>query len=631
MLPLKLNVLLNLVSLSSAGLLPFYQGFSTRTSLAKCVGEATKLFFNDADNSLVSLSTSNHTESVIATDTLLFSELFAGSNMSLIIKKPSTVKKSEFYYKKIDNYIIQIKDATEIYKSLQILKKYPTWNSHARFLVVSAAVFYQPKIIAASVIEQLWLENVVNGVVILPDPGNVTSFIAYSWFPFTEGHCTNGNTEILIVDRCNFGRFFSGKNWYPNKVPRNLHGCLFKVRAVVWPPYVLPPKNGMGLTFTDGLEVRLLNTMAEVANFSISYSVSEKVQDWGNIDKDGTATGAHLVLKNREADIAIGSFAATVMRNYYFDYVTYNIPESLTWCVPHAKNQKKWKKLLLVIPAELWFFTISIFLVVSICMWGLSNFENNDSSSYKIFSSCIQNTFSIFVNMAVKVQPKSFPVRILFIIWVFFSLHFSALYQTSLISILTKPKYEQQVTTIYDIFENDLEMWFISNTKQYFLDKSDWVSIQIRKEWNDCEDIEKCLNATAFNRTTAVCIPRTYINYAVTHYVTRKGKPLLYCFKDSLVTFPLEMLLSRGFPLTYYFEVLIGRITAAGLIAQWERQIFDKQFRHLAYTTSSQDEFILNFSYLKLLFILLLIGNFSAFIVFILELFVYYKFHCKLY
>ncbi|KAF2899949.1 hypothetical protein ILUMI_06237 [Ignelater luminosus] len=385
----------------------------TRMSLAKCVGEATDRFFEDHEISLVSLSIiepKNTMRFAIALDRLLFSELFSRSNLSIIIKKTTVPHSSEYYLKKIDNYIIQVRRPMEIKDNLRVLKIHPTWNSHAKFLVVSATIFEDPYVVASGIFKQLWRSKIANGIVLLTNPNNTSLFTVYSWIPFSEKYCTTGFDETRILDKCRFGHFLKGAHWFPRKIHRNLHGCLFRVRAVVWPPYVLGPekeviKDKSLIKINDGLEAMLVNTMAEIANFSINYTVADRLQDWGTVYKNGTTTGAFLALKNEESDIAIGSFAATIERNMYFDYIIYNMPESMTWCVPHAEDTDQWKKLLMVIP------------------------------------------------------------------------------------------------------------------------------------------IRKCLNDTAFDKNAATCTPRLYMKYAVNLYVAEDGTPLLYCFRDSVVTYPLEMLL----------------------------------------------------------------------------------------
>ncbi|KAK4880992.1 hypothetical protein RN001_004311 [Aquatica leii] len=598
--------------------------FTTRVSLAKCIGEVSESFFENGDLTLVALSTMESisvTNSSVATDSLLLLELFNRSTMSIVIKKSKHTISDESYIKKIDNYIIQIRLIAELTDVLQLLRNYPTWNALARFLIISSNTFSTPKNVASILIEQLWSNHIMNGIVLLVDSENKTLFTAYSWFPYSNSLCSNNDNEILEIDQCSYGKFKFGKNWYPNKIPSNLNGCSLRVMPVVWPPYVLPTDTDV---FTDGVEIKLINTMSKVANFSVVYMASNKSQNWGFISENGTALGSLFHLKNEECDVVVGSFAATLERHRYFDYVVYNYPESLTWCVPHARDAYQWIKLFMVLPTNVTIFSYSLCIIMSILLWRICRVNPKEASSYKFFTGSIQNVFSVYFNVSVPVQPRFLRARFLFMLWVLFILHITALYQSSLISVLTKPNYRQQIKTLSDILEHNLDIWILGNMRRYFTENND-VNSKVKTVWKVCENIENCLYDTSVSKNSATSTPRLYLKYAVNHYVTKKGEPLLHCFKESIVTYPLEMLFYKGFPLRKYFEILIGRITSAGLIAHWEKVILEDQLKHKSYNIQHPGDYQIAMSHLILLFIVLFFGHLCGFIIFLFELYIYKK------
>ncbi|KAK5640497.1 hypothetical protein RI129_011308 [Pyrocoelia pectoralis] len=556
-------------------------------SLSQCLGAVTENFFKVSDLTMVQLAS--------GTDGLLLSEMFRFG--SLIIG-------SEHRPKQVDNYLIEVTTANDTQTHLEELKGYQNWNYHAKFLVFSTSSYKHPGKVAKIVVEQLQAARVVNGAVLLIDPHRDGSYLVYSWYPFAKGR-----SGVQIVDVCVYGVFANGTNWFSGKIPRNLHGYPVKVRPIVWPPYVLPPVAGQ---FKDGVEIKLLELMAQVGNFSIEYLPSNKSQDWGTVLPNGTAFGSISFLKRGECDILMGSIGASNERHAFFDYVSYNFPESLTWCVPHARDTYQWIKLVMVLPQWATVATYATCVTVGVLLW---------TTGYCNLPESLQIAFAVLHNVSVRFHSRRFKARALFIIWTLFALHITTIYQAFLISVLTKPIYKQEIQTLTDIFDHNLDIWIMWSAKRYFNEQDDGIDLKIRTVWKLCEEIDDCLYDTVVTKKSATCTPRHFIKYAVSHYVTENGEPLLYCFPDSIVTYPVEMLMTKAFPLTDYFRALVPRISAAGLMLHWEKQIFEFHLRNSTNRVEYLGKYGVGIEDLLLIFGTLLFGHFCAFLVFLLELY----------
>lgn len=611
---------------------PLPDELSSRLSLAKCVGTASSTFFEEGDILLVSLpvhEVSAFQASATVLDRLMFVELFNRSHVSLVIKKTTNFRKDEHYQKAVDNYVIQVRAVHELSENLNMLQGYISWNPHAKFLIVSVTIYEDNNLAAENIIQHLWNVKVFNAVVALPNALNLSQFDIYSWFPFSEGRCGDMFNKFQIIDSCSFGIIEKRINWFPQKVPHNLNGCPIKVRTVVWPPYVLSPEKKVEGTenqyiFTHGVEIMLMNTIAESANLSVNYTLSDTIQDWGLIDKNGTATGTLLHLIKEESDVAISSFAASIETHMFFDTIPYPIPESLKWCVPHADIYPSWKSFLTIVSTDTWCWFGFIFLIIGICLWKFSRIQKMEIPLYKHLPNCLQVTFAVLFNVSIRIQPKTNTVRLLFLVWVIFSLHFNVAYQTSLISVFAKAKYEHQISTVQEIFGKNLNLWFLPTEKRFFSNAEDWLSAKVLQNWRDCKDINECLYKTAFLKDSAVCTPTMYLTFIKDRFVTRSGDPRLYCFKNNIVTYPLEMLLRKGFPFKNYFTALIGRITSSGLMDHWKKQIlfFKLESTSLVSEDDNTVQFKLTIDHLKIVFIQLGIGYVLSFLVMLLEIYV---------
>lgn len=392
----------------------------------------------------------------------------------------------------------------------------------------------------------------------------------------------------------------------------------------------MPPESKVSETenqyvFKDGLEILLLNTMAEMANFSVVYTISDIVQDWGAISYNGTASGALLYLKNEQADVAISSFAVSIETNRYFDSIIYALPEALNWCVPRAPLIPQWKNILVVLSVDTIMLLLAAYVIISCCIWRLSLSNPEESDFYKKLVNCLQNSLSILVNSSANIQPKSTLVRCLFLLWIFFSLHLSVGYQSSLMGVFAKTNHQKQINTFQEIFENKLKLWLLPTARPYFL-SDDVESLKVLKNWKDCTDINICLHKTAYDRDSATCTPRLYQQFVTRRYVSKDGEPLLYCFKESIVTYPLQMLLRKGYPLKEYFNDLAGRILSSGLITHWIKRILTQQTitdDTVIDVEENSKGFNITITHLYLLFAHLALGYTLAFITLLLEIYVH--------
>lgn len=608
-------------------------GVSSSFSMSKCIKTITEDYFKEDDVALVSLAITKTQKnaSTIPLDQFLFNDLFDQDTFSIIVKKTNEPLEKERYLKKVENYIIQVREIDEIQKHLYMLNTSMSWNPHGKFTVISTTKFDDIEEVAASVIRELFLHKVSNGIVLLPTPRNASLSTIFTWFPYGKGACGDGYKRIVVADKCYLGEFQTNANLFPDKIPRTLNGCSVFVRTVVWPPYVFPPEANVttelgGYEFRGGIEIKTMNAVAKLMNITVVYTVSEKKQDWGLIYSNGSGYGSLLLLKQEKVDIVMSSLAATNDRHTYFDAIPYNIPESLTWCVPHAEDEAGWKKMFQVVSLATILTMAFCYTVVTILAWKLSCKEPTETSSFKTISSTAQNMYCMMLGFVVRNQPRTLVVRTIFIIWAFCVFHVCVLYQTFLMSSLTSSKYEQEIKTVSQLMESNLNLWLLPESKTYFLGGNEIFGKEILSRWRDCDDVVFCLYQVAFDKDSAACVPRLFIEYAGNNFTTPNYEPMLYCFKDNVVTYPLEMYLRKGYALKDRINAIVDRLNAAGFSAHWESQIFDYQWSQFIQNNTRIFEVIdrhhLSFLELREIFILMIALHLLAIAVFIVEMLV---------
>ncbi|KAF5289203.1 hypothetical protein FQR65_LT00089 [Abscondita terminalis] len=555
---------------------------SSRLSIAQCIGKATKNYINQSEIILVSLpihELNNTIKSGVLVDSLLLGELFSHGSASVIIKKTNKPHYSDYFFlKRIRNFIIQIRTLEELSENLLQLQQYPSWNPDANFVVFSVSSFLNSTIVVDEVTRQLIHYKITNGIIVLPSSEPLI-YDVFSWFIYSDKNCGFNYDATKLIDKCQFGSFQKSTKWFNTIIPNNLEGCLIKVHAIVFPPYVLPPYEKIigkedEYLFDNGIEILTLNTLAKMMNFSISYTKSKQIQDWGTVFSNGSSTGTMKSLQQNFIDAAVGSFSATVDSHRYLETITYAAPETLHFCVAHSQVIPKWKYFLVILKPGTLVLIIFYYFVISFFLWKLSLSIEDESQVYKSFTTYLLYLFSIMVNVAVNVLPKSSRIRTGIILWIFVNIHLQVLYQTRMTSVFAKPIFEPQINSFDEVIQNELEFYSLSISKRFFMNNEDPLSRYVTMKWINCDDIKFCLNEVAFNRNVTMCVPKMYMKYVKNNYVTKTGRPLIYCIKRPLLNFPIQMMLRKGFPLKHRFRRLMFRIVAAGFFSFWIKQVF---------------------------------------------------------
>ncbi|GLV46375.1 hypothetical protein CBL_20717 [Carabus blaptoides fortunei] len=169
-----------------AALEPVSEGLANmRYSIAACVLSATEEFHREdiVTVALTTLDSTNYTKSAIVMDQLLLRTLHEEIKWTLLVTKSNRPEKRPRFFKKSDEYIIQMRDDIEFDKILRALMMKSSWNPYGKFIVLSTTVFPDPATIVQHIFERFWKERVLNAVLMLPNGRDSSRVDLYSWFP----------------------------------------------------------------------------------------------------------------------------------------------------------------------------------------------------------------------------------------------------------------------------------------------------------------------------------------------------------------------------------------------------------------------------------------------------------------
>ncbi|KAJ8955695.1 hypothetical protein NQ318_008567 [Aromia moschata] len=601
----------------------------SKISLSQCVAEASRRFFTRRFDSVTFTLPLNRSQGRLAatfTDTTLEALALSG-NKPLLIKNLNDRKNFRLgRSSKSHSYIIQIKGSGEFDSSMEQLKSFPSWNPHARFLVVSPTVFEHPQSVAAEITRSLWNHKVINGVVLLANPEDTDNYTVYSWYPYDGNSCGDKYQNTLRINYCSFGRIQTNRSWFEEKLPKQMNNCTIKVSFIDWPPFVLtsgvvsPASNYF---INQGIEVNLVNMVAANLNLYVSYQHSES---WGDVEMNGSATGALQVLRNHSIDIAIGGYSTTYSRSVYFDMSRPHMQEAIVWCVPRVPSLAGFTNMINIITAKVWISLVFTYLLISFLIWYLGSLDRNESSSYSNLSSILMNNFAALIGFASRHLPRTLKTRYCMALLIWLGIYITILYNTYLTSIIAKPKYTEKYTTMKDIYKYKLNTYFMPNFKRYFEGDDDnriinGVPIKVIKErWRNCHNVRYCLGRVANSKDSAVCTSKLFTDYMLSS--NENNRRLLYCVNTNIVAFPMAIIMRKGFPLFDLFYNKINRISEAGFIVKWRKDILTRHRRNQS-VVSDFDKISIKFNNLCPIFYMLLTGCAISFVVFVLEIVIY--------
>ncbi|KAJ3641585.1 hypothetical protein Zmor_028087 [Zophobas morio] len=527
------------------------------------------------------------------------------------------------FWQHTKNYIIETSDVADLEATLENFKYLHSWNSQARFFIIANQIYNETERVLSGMVETLWLEGVYDFILITADRNQSRHVNVYTWYPY---RCRRGfdYARLKLLDVCCNGSFTNNSNLFPQKIPKVLTACELKVGAVTWPPFVMKPVARVDNTdqyiIKEGVEIRLIETIVTKLRMNVSYIMSEKSQNWGHLFDNGTGTGLMALLRNKRVDLGIASITPSLSKSKFFELSDTYFFESFAWCVPHAPTQAGWKKILDAISYQLWIGYVLSFITFGILIWLLGK-TRKEETLYKKCIYCFQNSFSMALGVSVRHHPKTQILRWITFFWILFSLNFEVLYETKLMSILTKPTYSTQVNSIDDILDKNYKILFPLNIFNY-VDKNASFDASVFDRSDDCLEVKDCLARVAYLKDSALCLSSSYTHYIKESYATRDNIPLIYCFNSKLATYPVILLMKKGFPLALRFNNIISRLVEGGFIDHWAADINTQKWKEeemQKLNTTTNTEF-LDLGKLQGAFIVLLIGLAIATTVFVLEI-----------
>jgi hypothetical protein len=447
----------------------------------------------------------------------------------------------------------------------------------------------------------------------------------YSWFPYKGNYCAD-NYDAVLVDQCScetLDAFLHNVSLFPNKILRKFAGCPSTAFVEIVKPSVMLTDNytdsdGRTVLRFAGIDVKYLSLVTEALNLTLNYSIC--------VEKCNT--------KNHP--ILIQIIAAYKPQNsgtnplLYETTIAYQF-STFKWFVPCPKSALRMEKVLSVFNSSVWFTMLPVIFLTGLAFWisvrlplGITMKE---SYGYRTVIHCLYNVWCVFMGVSVPEMPRTFRVRALFIIYVWYSFAVSTIFQSFFTSFLVSPGYASRISSLEDVIHSGLKYGSNEGVDK-FLRKSGYVEHDVLNlDRFECADYEKCMERIFTEGDTTFVVPTNLAQYTATLFGKTSDENMLCSLDENIFSVNVVMLFRRGHPVIESFNVVIRHCFEAGLGDKyWSDLLFNLTLQNMRKSEESECQncsdmyFVFTLTHLRVAFVVLGFGHMLSVVVFVAEL-----------
>lgn len=547
---------------------------------------------------------------------------------------------------KPDIYIILLgpeKESDKLVKflvsQLNVLSSPIPFSPSARFIFIVTGYCANIAQFLRWVIVNIWVNfKIANLIIMIPRPDSdrrginedmnglveTKSIDIYSWFPY-EGNSCADNFSAVLMDQCRsetFDTFLHNVSLYPNKIPRKFAGCPCSAFVAVVSPYVMLTDNytdsaGRTVGMFSGIDVEFINLVAEALNLTLNYSLC------------GAQCG------DRERPLPIEVIAGfRPLNSIALELRDVTIPyafDALTWFVPCPKSAMKMERILSVFNASVWITMLPVFVLTALVFWSSAKRSLGtvikESYGYRTLLHCLYNVWCVFLSVSVPEMPRTFKVRALFCLFVWYSFAMSTIFQSFFISFLVSPGYLPRISSFDDLNRSGLKYGSLDGMDKFLRDAEYVEHDRLNLDRVECPDEEKCLERV-FTEGDIIFVAPKFLGQYIASRVSRTLEQNNMCFLDETVfSSNCVLLLPKGHPVLDRFNVVIRHSLEAGLGDKyWSDLTFNLTLQNMRKPEASDCQacsnmyFVFSLTHLKVVFLVLGFGHILGVTTFVAEL-----------
>ncbi|VVC46202.1 Ionotropic glutamate receptor, L-glutamate and glycine-binding domain,Ionotropic glutamate receptor [Cinara cedri] len=529
-------------------------------------------------------------------------------------------------------YLVVGHDASDLADHLdKINVTHPSWRPDANFVVVIETPLAELNQRVLEPVFRRFLVKFIFRSVLLAPPVSGGTVEALAWFPFRR-RCGVYHTP-RTVDTCS-GVFrrdnnnasddysnnsFTVPRWnvgdnsvFEKRIPDVFNGCTVKIAAFYWPPMAVL-SNDTPRTMVKGMDVEVVNLMSRIGNVKLELNEVKDDQRWGVRSANGTWNGGFGELSRHRADILIGGGILSPDRSSMFESAPARQVIRFPMYSPQPRKIPYWQNMLNVFSSSFWITLLVVLFLTSGLLWLSGSHLPSERRAYADCVHCFIISWAIFCSVSSGRQPTSIPSKIVFLSWVIYVLHISAVYTSMQLIYLYKPKYERRIRTIDEVKQSGLTVCcvptFIPIAQSISKENLNMTDI------TPCVDIKASANRLIRQKDIIVLDPEDHFEAYISGSKVNK-------VEEVVLVYFVGIHMQKGSP---YKKILTrAQIIAyeTGLHNKWRRDAFLSMIQQVPLKKESAIRVTkLNFNKLQGAFIILICGLGISAIVFVLECF----------
>ena len=221
---------------------------------------------------------------------------------------------------------------------------------------------------------------------------------------------------------------------------------------------------------------------------------------------------------------------------------------------------------------------IVVFVLTSALFWFSANYPDRmveiDSKNLQTISKCMYNAWSIFIGVSVLQIPRSWKVRIFFLIYVCYCFAISTVFQAYFVSYLVEPGYGEKFETFQEVLDSSVDYGFVAAAEfgMRTMEFSDHLQFPDPRRV-DCADMRTCLVRMMTDGDVATISASLYAKYLSNELGYQDEMKSPCSLDENLIYGSAVFLFFKGNPLVNQLNTLLRRVLESGLVCRYWEQL----------------------------------------------------------
>jgi hypothetical protein len=498
----------------------------------------------------------------------------------------------EEHYDKFGSYIIITTGQENMVEQLDKLTDSTLWRNEARFVVVVTARETIPQLLVLNIIRELWDNTKVLNILVVVQVNSVLHL--YTSFPYQSGKHCEVITDVILLSKWNVesgGKLSNDATLFPNKYPRNFHGCSVTVST----------------PFSKIAEDVYVSEVIRRVNITVNYMSHRPT---------GMSVSNRIISSVKEvlfgkSEIAVGGIPLVKEINDILDPSFSYHEIKYTWYVPCARPLSRFQRISKIFSLSLWVAVFVAIILVAVTIWCLAS-RSVESHTYTNISSDLYNAWAVAMGVCVTRMPRTYRVRLVLFAWICYCFSVSIIFQTFFTSYLVDPGFDVQIRTLEELLKSGLKFGFRSDFDIYYNQSNYGVHQELIHRKEQCNPPSSCVQRIINTRSYATLGE----SYVIENYLKTASNRNYVCVMNDVDAYPVKVVayFSKGSIFLHAFNKALVSSVETGLIMKALKNKASPKLED-----DVEEFFAFTLSHLSIAFYLLLLGLSVSFVLFSCE------------